>query len=550
MGLEYLIKIVVSKFLLGIFLFASLALRGQDTLSIYFEFGQSKIPINEQEKLGQISSQFDLSELDSIEFIGMADSVGNFEDNLKLSGKRAKNVSKYCKRFLPKLTSVKVKALGEKSSQNTRLNRRVDIIMFFPILPAIEGEEEVKDDRFCYYVDNRLLHRSHFRTIKNRRKKYVHIEIEMDEDFDKRAHYYGSYSSKNGFSKTRLRWKTKKTGMFWWEKRRLIATIPEKSFDRYKVFQALKPACDTCSCDSCHQDFETYPKIRGVSYCLQVDRFLMANMQYKRILFNNSFVKVRVPREYVNLDKEYLVGCDYTNLLRWYSRKGWRRKKYYYAKLPIRSNGYMCNITRQMECCKEDPEGSDCDISIINCDTEHFSRGQGITYKLFGEVGSSFQNEELLPYIGLGFGLDRHYDFRRRYNNLSGVLGVDYRFNLYGSIRYQRFFDRISPRKVKLETGWNGPQIQKPKLYKWYARPYIGTELKTILGNDESRLLEQNFHFGLALDHFHHRVRIPRYYLQLGLGYDYLNNYSNTVYPIAQIGVNIRIAKFVKDSKS
>lgn len=50
--------------------------------------------------LDNISSRYDLAEVDSVHYTGMADSVGDVKANLKLSKKRAQETASYCKRFL------------------------------------------------------------------------------------------------------------------------------------------------------------------------------------------------------------------------------------------------------------------------------------------------------------------------------------------------------------------------------------------------------------------------------------------------------------------
>src|SRR3972149_6319800 len=90
-------------------------LHGQDAISIYFEFGLYKIPNNQLKTLNDIPNKYDLSDLDSVHFIGVADSVGDFKSNLKLSEKRARNVSKYFARLIPVHISSKITALGERT---------------------------------------------------------------------------------------------------------------------------------------------------------------------------------------------------------------------------------------------------------------------------------------------------------------------------------------------------------------------------------------------------------------------------------------------------
>src|SRR5437870_923289 len=101
-------------FFVTLLLYSSFLL-SQDTVSVFFKSGSRTIEAGEAEKLNSMPFHFDLSELDSVAFIGMADSVGNFESNKKLSEKRAKAIAKHCRGLVPKGTAFSVNARGELS---------------------------------------------------------------------------------------------------------------------------------------------------------------------------------------------------------------------------------------------------------------------------------------------------------------------------------------------------------------------------------------------------------------------------------------------------
>lgn len=69
----------------------------QDTLHINFEFGSNRINKSQKLKLDSLPINFDVFQLDSVVYIGMADTVGNIDANLKLSYKRAVAVNSYFK---------------------------------------------------------------------------------------------------------------------------------------------------------------------------------------------------------------------------------------------------------------------------------------------------------------------------------------------------------------------------------------------------------------------------------------------------------------------
>ena len=133
-------RLILRIFLLILVSLISKPIVGQDTLSIYFEFGQSKIPDAQLLPLNAIPTLYDLSDLDSVYFIGMADSVGDLESNFNLSEKRARNVAKYCERILDAKIPSKVTAIGEISMDEKWKNRRVIVILFFKPVPSEEDE--------------------------------------------------------------------------------------------------------------------------------------------------------------------------------------------------------------------------------------------------------------------------------------------------------------------------------------------------------------------------------------------------------------------------
>jgi|SRR3954469_3338146 len=129
-------------FILAILL-KTASLYGQDTLSLYFETGASKINTAQIKLLNSISDKYDLSELDSVYYVGLADSIGNASLNLKLSEKRAKNIASYCEKLIPKTTFIKIIARGESVLEQAKKNRKVDIVFYFQ-QPKMEEVEQIE----------------------------------------------------------------------------------------------------------------------------------------------------------------------------------------------------------------------------------------------------------------------------------------------------------------------------------------------------------------------------------------------------------------------
>jgi hypothetical protein len=519
-------------------LISSLTASAQDTISIYFDFGVSKVREDQMDILNTIPSGFDLSSVDSVHFIGMADSVGDFNANIKLSEKRANNAAIYCSKLFPPQLRGKVKALGELSNgKDNRLNRRVDIILFSPQIKSEETDTMVgfkphENIELCYYVDNKLLHRCHLRTISNRNKKLIIIET-TDLFLPKRQEqYFGSTDKEGNFIPKLLKWNLKRTGKLWWAKSKYVATVPKKDFEKYKIFTIGNPPCKICN-----QDFNFEAKIQNEINCRQVDRFLMENIQFKRIWFNNREINVRAPKEYVDINDHYFIGCDYTRELKWEMQKGRKHRYYYYTKLPISFN-YVPNIVREMECCEAKPEPSQCDDHIYYCDCRGGGGGgfqqPGTDLTLIAEIGTHFQKPGTAPYIA--FGLSKSYE--ANYSNF--MIGTDINLSLFGSLRYEYHFFSFSYQAFNPFAKWQSPS--KIRSIERYGQLYTGVEFKTKFNSADSlNYFEENLHFGIAILNTRLNALIPRMFIQAGVGYDYSRNISTGLYPIFQIGFTMKL---------
>jgi hypothetical protein len=123
--------------------------------------------------------------------------------------------------------------------------------------------------------------------------------------------------------------------MLWWKKKRYVATIPKSSFEKFHFFTLEKGPCDGCSEEVFTED--TLILTKALFYA---DRFLINNAQLKVRYFGKEKLKVRVPREYVDISDQYyyslLTRRSYsTSTFGRETKRGRRRKNYYYAKLPI-----------------------------------------------------------------------------------------------------------------------------------------------------------------------------------------------------------------------
>ena len=469
--------------------------------------------------------------MDSANFIGMADSIGEFKLNIKLSEKRARNAARHCERLFQENTPIKITALGERSIDKSGKNRRVDIILYFQHIQTEEVEqiEPTRTMEVCYNIDYKLLHRCHLRTITKREKKLTIIETTLPDVKKKKEHYYGLTTKNGDFITKKVKWIARRTGNLWWSKTRYVATIPKEDFDTYKIFKIEELPCNTCS-----ESFQKKAEISKEDTCIQVDRFLMENVQLKSSPFNNRSVKVRIPREYVNIDDKYFIGCGFQNELKWETKKGRKKKNYYYSEIP-RYYNYIDNITRVMGCCKSNPEPSECDKSIIYCST---LREPDSSFILNAEIGNYYQQLTHSPYGA--FGISKEGCFSR----ISIIAGTDIDLSFYSSLRYQYHFLSFPFSYLNPLSIWEIPT--KQQVINKYSRFYLGTELKTRINDNKQDYFEQNIHIGLAAVNTNRDAFIPRIFVQYGIGFDYLETYATGIYAIVQLGINMKIVRLNK----
>lgn len=340
--------------------------------------------------LNSISSRYDLAEIDSVHYSGVADSVGDVKANLKLSNRRARVTADYCKRFLGKNHAHLIIALGEKSGSNPERNRRVNIVLYTK--PAKEEKEElisqntdaVRIAGSCYYVDYELLHRANRRVIVKNHVEYVRLEVDPMHLKKQKEHAYATVNKEGNVEIRKVRWIYRGT---------YVTLIPKKDFQQFRIFKTGKEPCEECS-----EDLQARKAVIYESSCVQVDRFLMKNIRVKTGLFRPRSARIRALREHVNPGDRYYIGCGLEYELFWKTQKGKRKSKYYYATLPV-YGGFLGNITRIMECCKSRQEPSECNAGMIAC------QGMSLPDKsilLLAEAGDHDHFGQHRPYVALG----------------------------------------------------------------------------------------------------------------------------------------------------
>lgn len=518
------------QLLILILLSLSARLCGQDTISIYFEFGLSKIPDSQLEKMKSIPAGNTLSNLVSVDFVGIADSVGDFKSNMKLSEKRAKSVAKYLDSFLPRNVRTTITALGEKASSETDKNRRVDIILHFdppwkpePVSTAVDTLAK----KMCYVVDYELLHRSYLGRERRGDRWYVVIETTVPDLAKKAEHYYGTRTRTGAFVAKKVTWVPGRIGHYRSRKKGYTTAIRVNDFDDYKIFKIKERPCEACD-----EDFHKYSRVLNEDTCLQVDRVVMENMQFRTLFNIKNFVSVRVPRQYIFPDTAYYIGCDTSTRVKWKNKRGQRHVLFYYARLPRYPN-YIPSISRMMSCCKNNAESSECDKPALFCEPLEEPGG---SFLLNAEIGSHYHPSAIKAYAGIGISKEST-NFR-----YSVLAGTDNDLGFYGAFRYQYHFMSFLFSSIK--TPWR-THIKRENIGR-YGRLYVGAEIKTRI-NSTANYLEQNVHGGLAVVTNKKKARIPRMFVQYGLAYNYLgNSVPNGIYPVVHLGVIMKVKRLDK----
>ncbi|MBC7861803.1 MAG: hypothetical protein IAF38_02440, partial [Bacteroidia bacterium] len=318
------------------------------------------------------------------------------------------------------------------------------------------------------------------------------------------------------------------TGKSWWKKARYTTLIPEKDFKQFKIFEKGLPPCPPCG-----EDFST-PQLQNEDTCFQVDYFLMYNLQVKIKLFDRRFVKIRVPREYVNTDYTYYMGCDRRRILKWEVQKGKRKEKYYFAKL-ARNTFYLENITRAMECCKAEPEPSHCEFGLVGCRGGN-SASSAPTIIL--EAGNNYQQKKNVPFVVTG--INKLWDR----GQASALAGADLDKCFYGSLRFQYNYFSIPYGIFKALNGWQNPG-NLGSLDK-YARFYVGSEIKFKSKTSAVQYCEQNLHLGISFVNVREGAFFQRVFFQWGMGYDYTGTVSKKMYPVLQVGTDLKLLRLKK----
>lgn len=508
--------------------FAWFSSNSQDTLSIFFEFGESKITKESREIISSISEEFETTTLDSLVFIGYADSVGTFSNNLKLSKKRADKVSALTLSFLDENMIYSIRAKGEKFKNELSFNRSVDLIFYYPPFQNLEIIVD-KDSlgKMCYQVDFKLLSQCNVVFRKRGKRKFVNISLNDPEILSSEDLYYAHLKPDQSVVLKQVKWKRKKIGKKHWAKRQLFLSIPEEDFTSKYLFHLKNEPCDSC-------DLHWSEKSTKVSkaQCLQIDRYIKDNAQLRNIWLQPKKVKIRVPKIFVDTSSTYYVGCNMESELKWKTKR--RSKDYYFAKLPVQ-NSLIRMVTRSKDCCENDPLINDCNYFSTFCDYDCLIRDSLLN--LVSELGIELAEESPSAYILIGF---REMN---NFNRFDFFTGLDSKLRLINSLSYQRLLYRSPLVLLNPKQNWDQMEGLTKKRNDWDFNLYIGSDIRSkLFGLSENRI-DHNIHLGIAMANERLRQNLTRYFVHFGYGINYLEQEGPKLFFSARLGMNIRLLR-------
>lgn len=414
----------------------------QDTLSVFFEFGKWRIPHEEQATIAAIPYHYDLSAVDSVQFIGMADSIGSLSSNLKLSQRRALEVASQCRRHFSMQTPVSTLAMGAIDRGDRAQNRRVDIV--FHMDPTLDRVQNLLDSSGgalplpgarCYIIDCDLIGRFIVTLFRKGRREFVEVEIpgrltvpnRYGAVLDMKLPRYRRTAGTN--EHIRLKW-TRKPSRNKKAPAAYTTSMPKADFDRYGVLIEKQGDCVVPILDT----------------CMRVDHALMEELQHRSRLSRSKGLRVRVPRHAVDNSARYFHGPRPDVPITWEQRDGKKHAAFYYTKIPVRK-GFALDISREMVSCAD------------HCDTSLFGGWPAYppcapadrALKMIVETGYHGQWNVDRPYLAIGL-------MRSGTKGLvSGNIGLDSDARPLASLRYQYHFLQFDPQELIPTERWIWP---------------------------------------------------------------------------------------------
>ena len=505
-----------------------------DTVSMYFETAKHKLNKNQYHKLKSLPKQLELEDIDSIVIIGLADTIGNWETNQKLSLKRAKSCHKIIAKHFPNTLPIRFTASGETNkSKQLNTNRRVDIFIHsMAYAPSYTPEEYPSNTLpICYNIDYEILHRSLIKKVRSKRKAVIRIIVEPEHLQLDKKHYRGHITNDSTWNYYPINWKLKTIGKKWWKSKRYVTEIPLSDYQNFKLFTISSPPCNDCGA----RFLPDSGKIKNYT-CYKRNLLISNNIQYKQPLLYRPFVKFRIPKELVP-DSSVVIPVGHgAQKLKLTTRKNKKHKDHYFGTLPYRYNYNKPDwsfVFVKTICCEKPSEDSLSD-QITNKSTflgYCIIPNQNI-WQLGSQTGYLSSNTQGFFYSNLNF-------YRFRYHSLTGIqLGINNFKQPHARIFYDYSIGEFTLSFLKNFNKWVKPKVEKG--YTKYFILYFGNDVLSML-KDESTFLSQNAYLGIRGINASKNTFFEYFFLQYGIGYSYLSSPGFTSY--FNTGINLRLWK-------
>jgi len=498
------------------FLFSAMNGRAQDTISVFFSSGSATIEEQERREFIRQLEAINSGQADSLLFIGMADTIGSYNANFKLSKKRVSEAIKVYRKYYRNPAPIKAIALGElKEHIKMAESRRVEVVIYSkkaPLSETVNNPKEVSNlDSICYRIDYALLKKCFISEVKVRRQEMIQLTIEPSlfrTHQEGKTYYYALKDNNNQLIIKKVSWRLRLVGAKKWRKKRFVAYIPKSSFNNLKIFEKTE-----LPCENCEQLLYPVTQIQEESTTLLVDYHAMYNMQVKYGLFApKRNLKVRVPSVYINSSTPYYEGCKLENKMHW------RLKRHYQHSRLRRTPFSIKNISKFQMVCKTDSLGSDCDKKIVLF--PFIDRGY-IGWALGIESGIWLQEKQYTPFAGLRV-------FKTSPSSLFSItLGINNQQRALGVLRYESIILEPALRNLNPIPTWDS--FSTNMSITRYADIFLGSELNTLFDLSQIQI-NQNIHAGIR---FH--INSAKFFMfepqiEYGFGWDYLN-LSQGVFP-------------------
>ncbi|WP_341903739.1 OmpA family protein [Fluviicola taffensis] len=519
-------------FLISFLLLKASLTSAQDSTAVYFKTGSHKISAYSQKTLETLFTNLDYTNLIEIKFIGYSDSIGNIESNQKLSERRAKAVSKATKGYVSSGISIITESKGELPRKVDSLSRRVDIIFRYSNFSEINEKDTIiiqPDDPRCFFIDQYFEAYSNAKIKVNKKKNVVYLQVLNYPEFSSRKYYYVKNPSQKNAVAQRVNFKLETTGKLWWREKRLTATAPKDSYDKYGLFYLENPPCEGCKEQLFKKDTNVFS---GTS--INDDHFIMSVTQLKAKLFRPNMLQIRIPKEFMEENESYYAvkelwdGGTKREKLSWETKRGKKRADYFYSKIRIKGvRSVSIASPQRTSYCRGRGGEPGLGYHGLPCG---FKDGSPFPGEFFFTPGihAFYHNDTVTAFVSAGVG----YELKQ--HELAVNMGINHRLGLYYSGYYHFNFLNFSTMTNRMLDPW---QKLGNSRFTTRIKVYAGPEFRSSYNKKYRSFSELNVHLGFSVA-WNNGLN---YYIQGGIARDLSNRINTGFYPYIQAGIRFRL---------